>query len=95
MPKGEVRLRTGDGLLNQIGQRVKKRRAEVSMTQDRLCARLTDVTGAAWNVHRHEVVAIENGSRAVTTVELVALASALETTACLLLVDGAEETETK
>ena len=68
MPKGEVRLRTGDGLLNQVGGRVKDRRAQLGMTQDRLCARLMDVTGAAWNVHRHEVVAIENGSRAVTTV---------------------------
>ncbi len=65
----------------------------LNMTQARLCARLADVTDAAWNVHRHEVVAIENGTRAVTTVELMALARALEVSSGWLLLGDSPDPE--
>lgn len=91
MPTGETRLRTDDGLLNQVGGRVKERRKALGLSQERLCARIADATNAGWIAHRHEVVAIEHGYRAVTTVELVALAQALEVDPCWLLLG--EETE--
>ena len=85
MPRGFPRLRTPEGKLNQVGERVRLRRVELKITQDVLCARLADVTGGAWNATRQDMFKLENGRRSVHDLEVVALAQALEVTACWLL----------
>lgn len=78
MPRGAPRLRSAEGLKNQVGGRVKQRRVEQAMTQDALTGRLAYVTLGAWNPSLQEVLHIENGSRTVTDLETLALAQALE-----------------
>jgi hypothetical protein len=88
MPRGAPRLRTPDGKLNLVAQRVRVRRAELSLTQDALCARLATATDGAWIADRRDIFRIEDGRRSVHDIELVALAQALEcSTSWLLLGD--------
>ncbi len=79
------RLLTPDNLKNQIGDRCRLRRLELKMTQDALCGRLADITDGKWIADRQEIGRVENGSRYVTTLELDALARALEVGASWLL----------
>ena len=74
------RLLTEAGLKNQIGNRCRDRRMEIKLTQDGLCGRLAAVTQGGWIADRQEIGRIENGSRYVTTLELEALAQALDVT---------------
>lgn len=85
MPRGAPRLRAASGQKNQIGGRVRQRRVETGLTQDNLNARLAFVTVGAWNPSLQEVLHIENGTRTVTDLEILALAGALECDAGWLL----------
>ncbi len=78
MARGAPRLRTADGRVNDIAERVRARRLELRLTQDGLCGRLAHVTAGAWNADRMEVYRIETGTRIVSDLELRALASALD-----------------
>ena len=91
MPRGAPRLRTPDGKLNQIAMRVRERRATMQLTQDALCARLAVVTEGVWNADRRDIFRIEDGRRSVHDLEVVALAAALECSACWLLTGQAGE----
>lgn len=84
MPRGAPRLRSTEGLKNQVGERVRQRRTELHWTQDALTARLAYATVGAWNPSLQEVLHIENGSRTVTDLEVLALAQALECDSCWL-----------
>ena len=85
MPRGAPRMRAPNGKLNQVGERVKERRAELKQTQDGLCARLADVTAGKWIADRRDIFRIEDGRRSVHDVEVVALALALQCDATWLL----------
>ena len=74
------RLLTSDGLKNQIGDKCHRRRMGLRLSQDGLCGRLATVTDGGWIADRREIGRIENGSRYVTTLELEALARALDVT---------------
>lgn len=85
MPRGFPRLRTSDQKKNQLGQRVRDRRAELDVTQDALCARLAQITNGGWIPDRKEIFRIEDGQRIVSDLETLALAEALECSPCWLL----------
>lgn len=85
MPLGGERLRTEDGRSNRSGTRVRERRQAMQLKQEMLSARIADVTDGAWSPDRLEVLRIEQGTRTVTDVELIALAEALECDPCFLL----------
>ena len=74
---------------NQIGKRVRERRLELGLTQDGLCARLSQITDetmdAPWIPDDQEISKIENGNRSVHDLELIALAKALDCGPCWLL----------
>lgn len=81
MPRGSPRLRTSDKKKNQIGSRVRDRRIYLELTQDALCARLSDTTDGAWIPGRREIYRIEAGLRIISDLEILALANALECSA--------------
>lgn len=85
MPRGGARLRTNDGKLNQIAERVVARRHALRLGQDELCARLAQVTHGQWNPAWQDISRIENGARLITDLELIALAQALDCSPCWLL----------
>jgi len=85
MPRGAPRLRTSDGKKNEIGGRIKARRGALDLTQDGLSARLADITSGVWVPDFQEIYRIESGKRIVTTLELIALAKALDSNPCWLL----------
>jgi transcriptional regulator with XRE-family HTH domain len=91
MPRGAPRLRTPDGKLNLIAQRVRQRRTELLLTQDGLCARLADVTGGGWIADRRDIFRIEDGRRSIHDLELVALSQALECNILWLLLGDPPE----
>ena len=78
MPRGPARLRTPDGLKNQIGTHVKSRRIDLGFSQDQLCAKIAQITGGVWNPDFQELYRLEAGKRIVTTLELPVLAEALD-----------------
>lgn len=85
MPRGGARLRTQDQRMNQVGPRVRDRRRHLRLEQDGLCARVAQVTDGRWNPAWQDISRIENGARTVTDLEVIALATALECSACWLL----------
>lgn len=89
MPRGSPRL-TQHAKKNQIGARVRERRLALKLTQDAVCARLVTATDALmdvpWIADDQEISKIENGNRTTTDLEILALARALECSACWLLV---------
>lgn len=92
MPRGAPKLRAEDGRKNQVGERVRQRRMELELTQDALNGRLAHQSGGRWNPSMQEILHIENGTRIVSDVEIIALAHALDCSACwLLLGQNAEE----
>ena len=82
--RGDPRLRTptdhdpASGALNQVGGRLDEQRRKLKLTQDGLCARIEDVTGGRWRPTRRDVYKLEQGTRSVTDLELLALSVALE-----------------
>jgi transcriptional regulator with XRE-family HTH domain len=78
MPTGAPRLRTSEGHLNSISHRLKERRKTLKLTQDNLCGRLATATGGLWAPQWRDIVRIERGTRTVSDLELLALASALQ-----------------
>ncbi|MBB6050728.1 helix-turn-helix domain-containing protein [Armatimonas rosea] len=78
MPRGDTRLRTESGQLNQIAERLRARRRVLKLTQEQLCGRLADVTSSRWIAARKEIVHLEAGTRIVSDLELLALAQALD-----------------
>lgn len=91
MPRGTPRLRTSDQKINQIGQRVKDCRANLKITQDALCARLSQITNGRWIPDRCEIFRIEDGRRIVSDLEILALSEALGCSPCWLLLGEAQE----
>ena len=85
MPLGGPKLRTKDGKMNLVGERVRQRRRELGWTQDNLGGTLARVTEGQWAPSRKEVGRIEDGERVVCDTELVALASALQCSVIWLL----------
>ncbi len=93
MPRGAPKLRAEDGRKNQVGERVRQRRLELELTQDALNGRLAHLTNGRWNPSMQEILHIENGTRIVSDVEVVALARALECEACWLLTGDISKSE--
>lgn len=88
MPRGSPRLRSADKL-NGVGERAKARRTDLSMTQDAVCARLSQITDGQWIPDWRDIYRIESGTRIVSDLELLAVAAALECDPCWLLIgDG-------
>ena len=85
MPKGEIRLRTAEGHLNQLADRMRMRRRSLKMTQEAFCGRIASVSEGLWVPARMDVVRIENGGRIVSDLEILTLAKALACSACWLL----------
>lgn len=92
MPRGDPRLRTVDQRKNLVGVRVRTRREALKLTRDVLTARIAAVTEGLWNPALQEVLHIEQGTRTVTDLEVLALGLALEIDACWLLTGGGEPT---
>ncbi|MGI4791079.1 MAG: hypothetical protein ACRYFS_19810 [Janthinobacterium lividum] len=63
--------------MNLIGSRLKRRRRDARVTQDKLCGLVAYVTEGAWVPTRHDIYRIEAGTRTVSDVETVALAAGL------------------
>ena len=70
-------MRAENGKKNLVGDRVRQRRQELKLTQDGLNGRLAYVTEGKWNPSDQEILHIENGSRFVSDVEIIALGNAL------------------
>jgi transcriptional regulator with XRE-family HTH domain len=88
MPTGAPRLRTPEGHLNSISYRLKARRKILKLTQDNLCGRLATATDGLWAPQWRDIVRIERGTRTVSDLELLALASALQCQTSELLSDA-------
>jgi transcriptional regulator with XRE-family HTH domain len=78
MPLGGPRLRTKEDRSNQSGLRIREKRQELKLGQDALCGRIALVTSGNWVPDRLEVMRIEQGTRLVSDLELVALAASLD-----------------
>lgn len=85
MPRGGNRLRTSQGRMNIVGNRLKERRNQLGLGQDELCALIADTTNGAWNPAWQDISRIENGARTVTDLEILALATATSCDPCWLL----------
>ena len=82
---GEKRLRAETGRKNIVGIRVRERRQELKLSPDELAAGIEEVTNAVWTAGVQEIYKIESGRRAVTDIEVIALARTLECSPCYLL----------
>ncbi len=85
MPRGDARLRSEEGKINQINERLRTQRRARKLTQEQLCGRLADVTDGRWIANRKEIIHLEAGTRIVSDLELLALAKALDCSPCWLL----------
>lgn len=72
------RLGTKAGYRNAVGARVRERRIELGLSVDQVHASLVEVTDGEWNPSRQQVQHIEARRRAVTDLEVIALASVLK-----------------
>jgi len=63
--------------MNLIGARLRQRRRQGRVTQDRLCGVVARITEGAWIPTRHDIYRIEARPRTVSDAEPVALAAAL------------------
>lgn len=77
MPHGSPRIRLANGSMNLIGSRLKSRRQQTHVTQDKLCGQVAYITEGAWVPTRHDIYRIESGTRTVSDAEIVALAAGL------------------
>ncbi len=64
--------------MNLIGSRLKERRQQARVTQDRLCGQVAYLTEGAWVPTRHDIYRIEAGTRTVSDAEIIALAAGLD-----------------
>jgi len=78
MPHGSPRIRLASGSMNLIGSRLKERRQQARVTQDRLCGQVAYLTEGAWVPTRHDIYRIEAGTRTVSDAEIIALAAGLD-----------------
>jgi len=85
MSRGGPRITTADGKKNGVGERVRERRLELRMTQDRLSANLARLTEGQWNPSIDEIHNLEVGRRLCGDLELRVLARALETNVLWLM----------
>ena len=85
MPRGEIRLRTHEGHLNQVADRMRSRRRAIKVTQEQFCGRVAESSAGMWVPARMDIVRIENGGRLVSDLEILALAKALGCSPCWLL----------
>lgn len=76
------KLRTPDGKLNCVGDRIAELRISLGESQNGL-ARLLQLQG--WNVHKNAISQIEQGNRTVSDIELFLFARVLKTTVEALL----------
>ncbi len=79
------RLGTQAGQRNVVGERVRERRLAMGLTVDQVHARLVEKTRGEWNPSRQQVQHIEARRRAVTDLEVIALAAVLHCGASWLL----------
>lgn len=86
MPRGSPRMRTQDNKLNQIGERLKEGRSRLNITQDALCARISQATDGQWIPDRREIYRIEDGRRIVSDLELLVIADVLGCSPSWLLI---------
>jgi transcriptional regulator with XRE-family HTH domain len=63
--------------MNLVGLRLKERRQSLSISQDQLCGRLSEVSEGAWIPTRHDIYRIEARTRTVSELEVLAIAVAL------------------
>ena len=77
MPRGGERLRTKNGLMNSVGERVLQRRLALGLTRDQLAARIATETDGEWNPLQDEIYKIQAGKRIVSELELKVLARVL------------------
>jgi transcriptional regulator with XRE-family HTH domain len=85
MPRGEIRVRTAEGHLNQIADRMRSRRRVLKVTQEQLCGRVAGASEGRWVPARMDIVRIENGGRLVSDLEILILAQALDCSPAWLL----------
>lgn len=78
------KLRTKDGKLNVVGDRLAELRISMGESQNGI-ARLLQLQG--WNVHKNAISQIEQGTRTVSDIELILLARVLKTTVDVLIKD--------
>ncbi len=79
------RLRTKEGLLNQIGPQLRRIMDSRSFTNDDVCIAVSTVTKGEWVMQPIDVTHLLSGRRIVSSVELIAMAKALEVRASVLL----------
>ena len=72
------RLGTRAGERNAVGDRVRERRVSLGLTVDQVHAHLAEATDGRWNPSRQQIQHIEARRRAVTDLEVIALAAVLE-----------------
>jgi transcriptional regulator with XRE-family HTH domain len=77
VPK-ESRIKTQDGLYNQIGLRVSERRIALGISKSELARRIAKSSRDRWIVSRLVVYEIETGVRIVSDLEIIELAIALD-----------------
>lgn len=68
------KLRTSDGKLNILGNRIAELRTAINESQNGL-ASLLQLQG--WNVHKNAISQIEQGQRSISDIELILLARVL------------------
>lgn len=87
----EKRLRTSDGKKNLIGDRVREQRKKARLTSDQLAAAIQLGTEGEWAIGTQEIYKLERGLRAVTDIELTAIARALGCSPCYLLTGAGDD----
>lgn len=97
MALGPPRIRLRDGKMNFVGARVTEARlkAKPKITQDQMCARIADITRGRWTPIRQDIYKIEQGTRLISDLEMLALAAAVECEASWLLYGDDKQTTTK
>ena len=76
MPRGPKRLRTPDGKLSAIGERLQQLRVEKNLTQEELAARIGVI--ANWTPLRESLNQMLRGERIIGDLEVCVIADAIE-----------------
>ena len=69
-------MKSGKGQ-NAVGEQVRQRRKELGLTMEQLCAAIEEATNSAWNPDRRDIYRIQEATRKITDLELVALSRSL------------------
>ena len=91
MPRGPQRIRTPEGKLNGISERVREAREAAALTQTELAARVGSLS--EWNPSREDINRVERGTRIVSDLECSVLALALGCDAAWLILNKTERAE--